>query len=109
MAVLVEQREVEPGVLWRLWEEDARLWTEYVDLGRKQRMDWRRECRKVNPAIRRDQEALYGVGYLANHEREELKQMYPALGDPDPHVSQRAWREFWQSSRSEPYRTVDRV
>ena len=109
MKTLVECRETEPGVLFRLWEEDGRLWTDYHDMHRSKRMDWRKEMRKVNPKIRGGQEGLYGVGYLAPHERVELERQNPRLKDPDPAISQKAWREFWQSSRSEPFRTVDRV
>lgn len=111
MAELIDRRPEPdtPGVYSELWEEDGKVFRRYVDTTRGQRMDWRRECRKVNPAIRRDAEALYGVGYLAPHERDELESKYPRLGDPDPVASQRAWKEFWESSRSEPYRVVDRV
>ena len=109
MATLVDRREVDPGVYREAWEEDARLYYVYNDTRVRQRMEYRKACRAVNPAIRRDQEALYGVGYLAPHERDLLEKQCPRLGSADPEERHKAWREFWQSSRSEPYRVVDRV
>lgn len=109
MPTLVDRHEVEPGVFYEIWEEDAKLYSRYRDTQRTERMEMRKACRSANPSIRRDQEAMYGVGYLAPHERHELQSRFPLLNDADPQTQQRAWRDFWNSSHSEPYRTVDKV
>lgn len=109
MATLVDRHECDPGVYSELWEEDAKLYQVYNDTRKGQRMEMRKACRSVNPSIRRDQEGLYGVGYLAPHERVELERKFPALGSQDNEERHRAWKRFWASSHSAPYRTVDKV
>ena len=109
MATLIDRRETEPGIFFERWEEDGFMYPRYVDTRRQQRMDERARARSLNPRIHSKQEALYAVGNLADHERVELMRRFPALGDPDPHISQKAWKRFWQSSLSEPYRIVGKV
>jgi len=106
---LITRHECDPGVWFELWEEDGKVWRSYTDTLQHQRMDWRAECRKENQRIRRDAEALYGVGYLAPHERVELGWKYPELQAVDPKERADAWERFWKSSRSDPYRTVDKI
>ncbi len=109
MATLVDRHEVEPGVFYELWEEDAKLYSQYSDTQRGARMEMRKRARSANPAIRPDAEGLYGVGYLAPHERHELESKFPALNHNDPATRSRAWKRFWESSHSTPYRTVEKV
>lgn len=109
MATLIDRHECDPGVFSELWEEDWKVYQVYNDTRKGQRMDMRKACRSVNARIRRDAEALYGVGYLAPHERVELERKFPRLASQDHEERHKAWKWFWTSSHSEPYRTVDKV
>jgi hypothetical protein len=108
VATLISSRQIEPGVFQETWEEDARIYHCYRDEAKAARNSMRAELRKAHPKQGYDS-PFQGVGYIAPHERHLLELKYPYLKNPDPRENFKAWKRFWTSSVSEPYRTVDRV
>jgi hypothetical protein len=108
MATLISRHQIEPGVFQETWEEDARIYHCYRDEAVAARDSMRSELRKAH--VRQGYDSPFqGVGYIAPHERHLLELQDPELKNPDAKLAYKAWKRFWQSSRSERYRTVQRA